>query len=429
MEILADVGRGRFAAQSFGPRDGPFVRELVLGVLRRRLTLDSIHDTYGKRPAAKLDPPVLDAVRIGLYQMMFMDGVPPHAALSETVEVVRGPGRGYVNALLRTLQRESHKVAPEQDRGGASPRKRLERRGRSVTFFSREVFPNPEQDQAAYLAVLHSHPVFLVSRWLERDGVERTVERMEAANRPAPINLRPRAGRVTAEQLVEALARDEVATRIVERELGAAAVRVEKGAERMLKGAAFRSGLFSVQDVAQMDAAELLAPRPGEVIWDACAAPGGKATHLGELALAAGDDARVVATDASGERLERVDENVTRLGLTDVVRTGVFDLLSDETPPGCPERGFDAILIDAPCSNSAVLGPRPEARWRLRPDTFEELAGQQRKLLDAAVRRLAPGGRLIYSTCSLEPEEGSGHGLQPTRSPLVWVAPAPDAAT
>jgi 16S rRNA (cytosine967-C5)-methyltransferase len=199
------------------------------------------------------------------------------------------------------------------------------------------------------------------------------------------------------------------------------AVQVAPGASP-LGGRAFRDGLFSVQDPEQMDAAEILAPRAGEVVWDACAAPGGKAAQLAErLALAGGG--RVVATDLREERLARLRENVARLGLQDV-QVAQHDALSGAPPPGRPREGFDAILLDAPCSNTAVLARRPEARWRLRAETFAHLAALQRRLLAACAAQLAPHGRVVYSVCTHEPEEGEAHGLLPTRSPFAWTADA-----
>ncbi len=418
--MLQATEQGQFAGSLLRPDDGRFVRELVLGVLRRQLTLDTIHDAYGGRPATELDPPVRLAVRIGLYQALFMDGIPPHAAVSESVDTLRlRSQKAYVNGVLRAVQRDSHRVPIQGDRGGASPRKRLERPGRTVTFFSREVFPDPHRDRIGHLAAVYSHPAFLVERWLAREDEDVVIARMAANNEPASLVLRPRLGRVDAEGLAERFARDGVGCEIVAGPLpGLRAVELRRGQEDVFGSPTFRAGLATVQEPSQMAAGAILAPREGEVVWDACAAPGGKATQLGELAEGL---AHVVATDANEQRLERLVENVARLGLEATITIGAYELGSTDPPPGRPERGFDAILLDAPCSNSAVLGRRPEARWRLRPESFANFAGRQAAMLEHARRHLAPGGRLIYSVCALEPEEGAGHGLAPTGSPLVFV--------
>jgi 16S rRNA (cytosine967-C5)-methyltransferase len=420
VEALVAVERGGLAGEVLTHGDGRFVRELALGSLRRRGTLDCVHAAFGSRALDELDPAVRAAVRVGLYQLLFLDGVPPHAAVAETVGAVHPAARSYVNAVLRSMLRESRRVTEDLDRGGASPTKRLHRPGRAVFFFSRAVFPDPERDRLAWLAAVHSHPRFLVERWVGRMGEAAAVARMEADNQTPPLTLRPRAGRIDAAGLAERLAREGLASSLLTRDGGPPAVLVAPGAEGLFATRAFQQGLFSVQDAEQMDAAEILAPQEGEVVWDPCAAPGGKATQLAEQLEVAG---RVVATDGDEQRLAPLRENVARLGLANVA-IGLHDALADAPPPGAPERGFDALLVDAPCSNTAVLGRRPEVRWRLREETFARLADLQRRLVAGAARRLSSGGRLVYSVCSLEPEETSAHGLRPTRSPLVWTATA-----
>lgn len=426
-QVLLAVDRGGYASERLRPDDTPFVRELVLGTLRRRGTLDAVHDAFSRRRIEDLDPAVRAAVRLGLQQHLFLDGIPPHAIVAATVGVLRGGGpaagrRAYVNGLLRSVLRESNKLPEGADRGGASEAKRLHRPGRTVTFFARPVFPDPRRDRLGWLAAIHSHPRLLVERWVARAGEDAAVARMEAGNAPAPLVLRPRAGRCDAAGLAERLRQAGVSCAVLARGGGPAdAVQVAPGASP-LDGRAFRDGLFAVQDPEQMDAAELLAPRAGEVVWDACAAPGGKATQLAELLELAGGG-RVVATDQAAERLLRLQDNVARLGLPGV-QVAQHDALCGAPPPGRPPAGFDAILLDAPCSNTAVLARRPEARWRLRAETFAQLAALQRRLLAACAAQLAPHGRLVYSVCTHEPEEGEAHGLRPTRSPFVWTADA-----
>ena len=419
LSVLVKVDAGRaFADQLLRSDDPPFIREVVLGVLRRRLTLDRVLAAFLRMPLEDTEPLVRAALRAGLYQLMFLDGVPPHAAVSETVGAVgKASARAFVNGVLRAIERELNIVPPERDRGGASPTKRFERPGRSVAFFSRAVFPDPQVDRVGWLAAVYSHPPMLVQRWLDALGEEAAVLRMQSGNEPPPLVLRPRAGRVDAPGLVAALAADDVPAGVLSREGGPDAVLAARGARGVLSGKAWKRGLFAVQDVAQMDAAEILAPQPGEVVWDACAAPGGKTCQLAELM---GGQGRVVATDVSDGRLASVRENVTRLGLTNV-ELAEHDLLEGGAPPGRPAAGFDAVLVDAPCSNSAVLARRPEARWRLDEQALAELAQRQRRMIAAARAQLAPGGRLVYSICSFEPEEGRDQGLLPTRSPFVFL--------
>ncbi len=423
LSILERVESGRgFAEHLLNREDPPFVRELVYGVLRRQLTLDSIHDAYGKRAAAKLDAPIRAAVRIGLYQLIFLDGIPSHAAVAEAVGALKlHSHRAYANGVLRRIAREANIVEPGRDRGGAHPSKRFERPGRMVCFFTRAVFPDPEVDRVRYLSAYHSHPEFLVRRWVERVGEEQAVAWMEEGNTVPRLFLRPRAGLAEAAGLVERLAQEGVTAGVASREDGADAVEVVGKTRSLLTGRSFRQGFFTVQDVLQMDAVEILDPAPGEVIWDACAAPGGKTAQIAELLDGQG---RVVATDHREPRLDRVLETVNRLALKNV-EVSEHDLFSEDDPPGKPDKGFDAILLDAPCSNTAVLGRRPEARWRLEPGTFDEMAALQTRMIDAVRRHLAPGGRLIFSSCSREPEEGEQHALLKTRSPFVWFVKTP----
>ncbi|MCB9898072.1 MAG: hypothetical protein H6825_08715 [Planctomycetes bacterium] len=420
LAVLVSVDGGAFASERLLPSDPPFVRELVLGVLRRRLTLDAIYAAFGRRPLEDLDVDVRSAIRAGLYQLHFMDGIPPHAAVAETVGTLRlASRRAYVNAVLRAIQRESRRVPPAADRGGAHPSKRLEREGRSVSFFSRRVFPDPAEDRVGWLSVLHSHPRLLVERWLAQVGEDEAVRRMQAGNATPPLVLRPCAPRVDALELARRLDAEGVSVRLVERESGRHAVSAPPGARKLFSTRAFREGLFSVQDAAQMDAVELLAPDPDAVVWDVCAAPGGKTTQIAEQ-LASGRG-RIVATDLVPDRLRKVEENLARLGLAERVVTAAHDALSDAPPPHMPSGGFDAVLLDAPCSNTAVLARRPEARWRLTAATFDEMGALQARMLRSVRRWVRPGGRLVYSVCTYEPEEGAAHALAPTRSPFAWL--------
>ncbi len=421
--LLTAIEHGAFASELFEKKDPPFVREVVLGVARRRATLDAVHAAFAKRDLATLDEPVIIAVRIGLYQMIFLDAVPVHAAVSESVGTLRlASQRTYANGVLRTIARESNRVPVQNDRGGASPRKRIERAGRTVTFFSRSVFSDPEQDLVQHLAAYHSHPEFLVKRWVDAFGADAAVAMMENDNVAAPLTLRPRRGRIDAETLARTLLEQGVKARIVDgpdgEVLDVPTATKASGADKVVTTKAFTSGLCSVQQLEQAAPVAALAVQPGEVVWDVCAAPGGKATQIAEQLEGSGG--HVIATDSNAERVERLVENAERLGLTDTMTCATHDALGDDPVPGKPAAGFDAILVDAPCSNTAVLGRRPEARWRLTPETFSTLAAQQRALVEAARRHLKPGGRLIYSTCSHEPEENADHGFEPTDFPMVW---------
>lgn len=421
LELLQRVDEGSaHAGELIRATDPPLVRELVYGVLRRRLTLDTFHDAFGSRAAAELDAPLLQAVRLGLYQLVFLDGVPAHAAVDQTVSAIPlASHRSYTNGLLRGFLRGARRVTPDRDRGGARPIHRFERPGRAVFFFNRDVFADPEGEPARYLAQVHSHPEFLVARWLERLGEEATVARLVAGNEPPTLVLRPRLDRLDAEQLVARLREESVPAGLVERAGRAPGVSVAPPLRALFASATWKRGLCSVQDLRQREAVEILDPRPGELIWDACAAPGGKTTQIAEQL---GDESVLIASDASATRLKQVAENLERQQLGGRVRVEQHDLLSEPRPTFAPPDGFDAILIDAPCSNSAVLDRRPEARWRISAESLAGLSELQGRMIGKARELLAPGGRLIYSVCSFEPEEGEQHGLSATDSPFVFRA-------
>ena len=212
-------------------------------------------------------------------------------------------------------------------------------------------------------------------------------------NSPGRLCLRTNALRTSRETLLQSLADAGVAAHPGD---APEAVWIDSPA-RVNSLPGFSEGWFSVQDESAMHAARLLAPRPGERVLDLCAAPGGKSTHLAELMQ---NEGSIVAVDVREDKLERIRENCARLGVT-IVQTHLSDIEKPSLPPG----EFDAILLDVPCSNTGVLGKRPEARWRLRARDMAELAALQRRLLAFAASRLAPRGRLVYSTCSIEPEE------------------------
>lgn len=383
-------------------RERRFGNEIVLGVVRRRITLDCVIAAFCRGPIHSLESQALVALRIGTYQLLFLEGVPPFAAISETVDLVRRCHEGVrstVNAILRAIDRESRRIDPERDRGGSSGSKRLEVSDRRIIYFSRDVFCDPKESEALYLAQTHGHPVFLVSRWLESFTREE-VEAVLVAD-----NSRPR---TTARIDPKRTSRDAVLKRLQAENVlcgeGSREDSIEFGAPlgEVIASRTFLDGGFYLQDETAMKVAPALDPQPGERILDLCAAPGGKTTHLAELA---GDRAILVAVDRDASRLERVRENAARLKLTSI-STLCCDVL-DESQPLPPELDakFDAILLDVPCSNSGVLARRVEARHRIHPQAILDLAEQGRRLYAFAVRHLSPGGRIVYSTCSLEREE------------------------
>lgn len=349
------------------PRDVALMHELVKGTLRWRGRLDWALDRLVHIGLDKTQPWIRNCLRLGAYQLLFLDRVPAHAAVDETVKLATKYGHagsaGLVNSVLRRL---------------------------ADTADALEV---PAGDDAESLAVWGSHPRWIVERWLERFGPEATRALLLADNRAVPVGLRVNALKGTRDQLVERLAA-EGATATPAR-LSPDLVWVEGGvAPARLK--AFRDGWCTAQDESEALVSRLVAPRPHERLLDLCAAPGGKCSHLAELI---GDEGEVWAMERAEARVAALEATVARLGVH-AVHVVQGDGRTYEFP-----MPFDRVLVDAPCSGLGVLGRRADARWRKGPEVLREMPPLQLDLLAAGARRVRPGGLLVYSVCSFEPEE------------------------
>jgi len=343
-------------------RDRAWVQEVTYGTLRLRGRLDHLLDLHVTRGLDSVPGPLRSVLRLGAYQLLYMGSAPSYAAVSETVDLARGVGgkraAGMVNAVLRALDRE-----------GGGP----------------ERFPALESDPVGHLSTWGSHPRWLIERWVARYGhaVARGV--VDANNQVPALYLRPVT--VTPEEARGVLEAGGIEA--VDGPPGSGTLRLPSGtvpstALKLVPGAI-------IQDPAAALVAEYVGVHPGELLADLCAAPGGKGIVL------AGKGARVVAGDPSRRRLLRVVETARRLGLPvmAVVARG-------ENPP---LREADVVLLDVPCSGTGTLGRHPDARWRLGPDDPGRLAEVQDRILGGAAPLLRPGGVLVYSTCTLEPEE------------------------
>ncbi len=409
LEILFEVHHrpGVFAQErvqaaargGLNKRDRRFLTELVFGVLRHERTLDCIAVAFSDVKWNDVAPRAREALRLGTYQLLWLDGVPSFASIHETVSAVPDRRvRPFVNAVLRAIDRLVRRVPIEKDRGGASPRKRLEIDGRKVCFFPKEVFADPERDLAAHLSDVYAHPAELVARWLARHGPDVTRAILTRNLKQAPLFVRVNRRKGTREQLLELLRAEGL--KCGEGNLPES-VRVLAPPTELVATRAFADGWCTVQDETSMKVAPQLEPKAGQLLLDLCAAPGGKTTHLAELC---DDQANILAADRDEGRLERVRESVARLGLKNVSCMAV-DATDEASIRAVTPAPYDGVLLDAPCSNSGVLARRPEAKGRLTAEHLAELTELQKKLLKTAVGRLFPGGRLVYSTCSIEPEE------------------------
>lgn len=362
-------------------RDTALARKLVGTEARRRGTLRAVAKHFLDRKA-KAD---LSAhLHLGIAQVLFFDRIPPHAAVSETLGAVHetmGPSKvPKVNAILRNVLRAL--------KDGHSGDPRCDLVGRDL-HFDRPIFHDPEEHPLLWAEDALSMPAQVMKRWVKRLGADRARELAELALGEPPLFLRVLRGDV--ESAVGELQAAGLDPQVLP---DSRSIRLAGDATATALGLeGFQQGRWIVQGAWASSVADAVAAQPGERVLDLCAAPGGK------TAVLAATGAQVTSLDLSAARLRRLVANAERLGLDvrAIACEGVRGLKASER--------FDAILIDAPCSNTGVLSARPEARWRFGPKSLGSLVDVQTELLEAALPHLAPGGRLVWSTCSLEPEE------------------------
>lgn len=349
-----DILHESLAANRLSALDRAFFMEAFYGILRNLSALDFAISELRKDA---IDPLTRQILRLGLYQIFWMR-VPDHAAVNETVNLATR-ARSLVNALLRRALREKDRL-----------KKALEN---------------------AALDIRHSHPAFLIQRWQTHFGQDETDALCRWNNQPAAVYIRVNTLRVTVGELLRASAN------VTPHPAHPLALKVNQ-----LPFTWIASGLCYVQDPSTLMACDLLDPQPGEYVLDACAAPGGKTSYLAQLMKNKGE---ISGCDSSNDRLNRTRENLNRLGVANV-HLRQIDWLTDR-PFDCGFSGptYDRILIDAPCSNTGVIRRRIDVRWRLTPEDFRRMPETQIAIVRKTVPLLKPGGTLVYSTCSIEPEE------------------------
>ncbi|HEY8392328.1 MAG TPA: 16S rRNA (cytosine(967)-C(5))-methyltransferase RsmB [Capillibacterium sp.] len=352
-------------------REKGLATELVFGTLRQLNYLDHILQQLLTKNLSALPAAVREVLRLSLYQLIFTDH-PAYAVVNEAVQLTKaGKYRGLanlVNGVLRAYLR----------------------RKESLTV------PGFEQDPIGHLTIVHSHPRWLIERWVERWGMEETHHLVEANNTPAPLSIRTNTLLVSRERLLTLLTGAgipaEPSPAVPE------ALRLATGRE-LTTTSWWEAGYFYIQDEASMLVAHLLAPRPGEVIADLCAAPGGKTTHLAQLMENTG---RIYALDPYHHKTKLIADNARRLQIK------IIETVTGDARAWCPDRPLDGVLLDAPCTGTGVLRRRPDIRWRRQLADLKELVVLQEALLNHGATLLKPGGRLVYSTCSIEWEENEG---------------------
>ncbi len=443
--FLRDALHTVFGETRLEPRDRALATQLAAGIVRHRRTLRLfVSHARGKgRRATTIQPDLLAVLELGAFQLLFLDRVPDYAAVNEAAQAARRTVRskksgdkaaGFANGVLRGVQR----LIAGHDPDGLPAADAVPHPDGGVVRLGEAVLPDPREDRAAFLGAAYSYPDWLVARWLDAFGDEAEAV-CRGNNRRPRLFARANPMRPDAEALLESLTAEAPganglhahpqqgghATR--ERKPGWHAHAVPLREHATAPGplcadvsdvaparleSLLAEGRLTIQDPSAMRAVEALQPTPGETVLDLCASPGTKTTQILEAMRGEG---RVVASDRSPEKLEPLRQLVAARGARSLTLC-----LVDDLGRAAPAEGFDAALVDAPCSNTGVLSRRVEARWRLRPADLEELPCRQLELLVLAASRVRPGGRVVYSTCSLEAEENEGVVRAFLESHLAW---------
>lgn len=378
LDALIVVEQGAFTAEAIdqvidlynlSERDIRLTTEIVYGSVRMQLTLDYYLNQISKKRVKKLEPRIRNILRIGAYQILFLDRIPTSAAVNESVKLVPRRNRnkrssGFVNAILRNLIRKQSQIS----------------------------FPDLKEDPVAHISTKYSHPSWMIERWLDRYGVEATIKFCEINNTSPQTDLRVNTLKISPVELQEYftnkgidLASGKFADDIFSSTSGM----------QIINDPYFTAGYYYLQNESSALVGHAVTPDPGDLIYDLCAAPGGKSTHLAQLVNNKG---KIFAFDIDEKRVQLIDENITRLNTT-AVTAYQGDARNIQLEMA------DKVLVDAPCSGLGVLRNKPDARWNKSERDITELVAIQKQILANASKLVKPKGKLIYSTCSTEPEE------------------------
>ncbi|MGH9410560.1 MAG: 16S rRNA (cytosine(967)-C(5))-methyltransferase RsmB [Vicinamibacterales bacterium] len=372
-DLPAALARSR--SQLADERDRALAGEIAAGTLRWQAALDHVIAAFAGRAPGRLDPEILAILRIGVFQLLHLDRVPASAVVDDAVDLAKRAGKrsatGLVNALLRRVSRERARLPLPPAPNDASAR----------------------EAALAYLSITLSHPEWLAERWLDRYGLRATWTWAEFDNQPAPLTLRANTLRTSRKALAEALAQQDVGTEPAR--FAPDALVVTSGNPLLTR--LVHEGQFFVQDEASQLVGLFVDAKPGERILDVCASPGGKTT---QMAAAMRDEGFLVAADVRGKRIALLQRTVAEAGARSV------RIVQSSARAAAPfTAAFDAVLVDAPCSGLGTIRRDPDIRWRRTPDELAGLAAAQTTMLTEAATAVQSGGRLVYSTCSSEPEE------------------------
>ena len=366
-EAYSNLAMNRFIRKN-APDKEAFVRELVYGVLENKILLDYYLDALIPSGIKKVKARELTLLRMGLYQLIYMDSVPEYAAVSETVNMAKQLARGrekFINGVLRGYSKKKTDIH----------------------------LPDPQKEPIRYLSIAYSVREWIVKLWLDTYGYAKTEEILAAANRAPQLSARINRMKTDTKSLAEELEKDGFAVESSDK--------TERGiflsGSRLLESEAYRQGQFSIQDIASIMTSDILGAKPGDTVIDVCAAPGGKTAATAEMMENQG---RIIAMDVYEHKLALIHEQAERCGI-DIIETKCHD--STEAIPALASKA-DCVLCDVPCSGLGVIAGKPEIKYRENPD-FAELTERQEKILSASATYVKAGGTLVYSTCTINKEE------------------------
>ncbi|MGM7701119.1 16S rRNA (cytosine(967)-C(5))-methyltransferase RsmB [Pseudalkalibacillus sp. Hm43] len=350
-------------------KDSGLLTEIVYGTVQRKNTLDFYLKSFINKPLTKLDDWVVVLLRLSLYQMVYLDRVPDHAIINEAVAIAKKKGHkgtsGFVNGVLRNVQRK-----------GVPPLASI-------------------KEKELQLAIECSHPEWLINRWIDQLGEQNTMDMCTINNLPPMVTARVNRLKSTVQEVIDRLEKESVGGK--PSEVTPDGIKVTSG--NLPKTDVYKSGLLTIQDESSMLVGYAVDPRSGERVLDACAAPGGKTTHLAERM---DNEGEITAIDLHEHKVQLIDEQIERLGLENV-QTIAMD--TRKAANLFQAESFDKVLLDAPCTGFGVIRRKPDIKWSKRPEDIERIQQVQYDLLESVARVLKPGGLLVYSTCTIEADE------------------------
>ncbi|TCO78981.1 16S rRNA (cytosine(967)-C(5))-methyltransferase RsmB [Marinisporobacter balticus] len=350
--------------------DRRLITELVYGVLENKIYLDFMIGKLSKIKMKKIDPKVLNILRMGLYQLIYLDKIPSFAAVNESVKLVKKidfKASGFVNGILRNFIRDRENIK----------------------------VPTLSENQVMHLCITYSHPKWMVESWLKEFGQDFTIALLKANNETPKLSVRMNTLKTTKKELVEKLIRQGID--VFEDTYVEEAIHIGN-LKNIAEMEIYKEGFFQIQDESSMLVAHVLDPKPGEFVIDVCAAPGGKTTHIAQLMKNKG---KILARDIYEHKLKLINDNAKRLGI-EIIKTEVFNAKeTDENLYG----QADKVLVDAPCSGLGIIRRKPELKYNKKPEDTKQLAKLQLDILNNASNYVKKDGILVYSTCTIESQE------------------------